>query len=193
MDYIVHIIYWVNTGATAVKRPYILKIVKFIKNVVWSFKKKETWHIWKSCPEIFCPKSWGSDYPLSFIIFYTVPHLHLGFLRFNRARRVAVAASRTRTSPMLFPPTIQRADAASPLLGGGSALQTPGPIPRASLSATGKCGRARRVFSIFIFFKKKFIEIYFWFHNLQFYTPTARQGAYLPSPVAPCRAVGTYM
>ena len=120
-------------------------------------KKKETWHIWKSCPEIFCPKSWGSDYPLSFIIFYTVPHLHLGFLRFSRARRVAVAASRTRTSPMLFPPTIQRADAASPLLGGGSALQTPGPIPQASPSATGKCGRVRRVFSIFIFFKKYFL------------------------------------
>ena len=33
-----------------------------------------------------------------------------------------------------------------------------------------------RVFSIFIFLKIFFIEIYFWFHNLQFYAPTARQG-----------------
>jgi hypothetical protein len=42
------------------------------------------------------------------------------------------------------------------------------------------------VFSIFIFFKNVFIEIYFWFHNLQFYIPT---GAYRPSAgrPAPCR------
>ena len=33
-----------------------------------------------------------------------------------------------------------------------------------------------RVFFIFTFFKKKFTEIYFGFQNLQFYTPTARQG-----------------
>ena len=32
------------------------------------------------------------------------------------------------------------------------------------------------VFFIFTFFKKKFTEIYFGFQNLQFYTPTARQG-----------------
>jgi len=37
---------------------------------------------------------------------------------------------------------------------------------------------------LFLYFLKTFfIEIYFWFHNLQFYTPTARQGA----------AAGTYM
>jgi len=33
-----------------------------------------------------------------------------------------------------------------------------------------------RVFFIFTFFLKKFTEIYFGFQNLQFYTPTARQG-----------------
>ena len=37
-----------------------------------------------------------------------------------------------------------------------------------------------RFFFIFTFFKKKFTEIYFGFQNLQFYTPTARQGAYRP-------------
>ena len=36
--------------------------------------------------------------------------------------------------------------------------------------------KKRRFFSIFIFFKNVFSEIYFWFHNLQFYTPTAPQG-----------------
>ena len=38
-------------------------------------------------------------------------------------------------------------------------------------------------FFLFLYFLKMFfMEIYFWFHNLQFYTP-----------VVPCRAVGTYM
>ena len=37
-----------------------------------------------------------------------------------------------------------------------------------------------RVFFIFTFFKKKITEIYFGFQNLQFYTPTARQGACRP-------------
>ena len=36
---------------------------------------------------------------------------------------------------------------------------------------------AETAFFIFIFFKNIFTEIYFWFHNLQFYIPTARQGA----------------
>ena len=56
---------------------------------------------------------------------------------------------------------------------------------------------------LFLYFSKTFFtEIYFQFHNLQFYTPTARQGggrgptARLRGgrhPAAPCRAVGTYM
>ena len=47
------------------------------------------------------------------------------------------------------------------------------------------------IFFLFLYFLKIFfIEIYFWFHNLQFYTPTAgAAGLLLP----PCRAVGTYM
>ena len=35
---------------------------------------------------------------------------------------------------------------------------------------------AGRFFFIFVFFKKKITEIYFWFQVLQFYTPIARQG-----------------
>ena len=34
-----------------------------------------------------------------------------------------------------------------------------------------------RFFHFYIFLKSFFIEIYFRFHNLQVYTPTARQGA----------------
>ena len=61
---------------------------------------------------------------------------------------------------------------------------------------------AARAFFIFIFFKIVFTEIYFRFHNLQVYTPTARQeaaggllpvcGAAGPLP-PPCRGVGAYM
>ena len=46
------------------------------------------------------------------------------------------------------------------------------------------------VFFIFTFFKKKITEIYFGFQNLQFYTPTARQGGGRGT-TAPCWAVGT--
>ena len=38
--------------------------------------------------------------------------------------------------------------------------------------ASGQIGRL----FIFIFFKMFFIEIYFWFHILQFYTPTVQRG-----------------
>ena len=56
--------------------------------------------------------------------------------------------------------------------------------------------QAQAAFFLFLYFLKTiFIEIYFWFHNLQFYTPTARQGGGR-GPAAhatPCRVVGTYM
>ena len=48
----------------------------------------------------------------------------------------------------------------------------------ARLRECDRFGRSRQAaFFLFLYFLKMFfIEIYFWFHNLQFYTPTARQG-----------------
>ena len=50
----------------------------------------------------------------------------------------------------------------------------------------------KRASFLFLYFFKKNTEIYFWFYILQFYTPTARQGAAggLPSGR---EAVGIYM
>ena len=46
---------------------------------------------------------------------------------------------------------------------------------------------------LFLYFSKTFFtEIYFRFHNLQFYTPTARQGGG-KGPAARQGAAGTYM
>ena len=50
----------------------------------------------------------------------------------------------------------------------------------------------RRLFYFFIFSKTFFTEIYFQFHNLQFCTPAARQGAAGGLPPG-SRAAGTYM
>ena len=78
--------------------------------------------------------------------------------------------------------------------GAGSPRGASGPSqPRSrawpSLCCTAQAGRG---FFIFIFFKTVFTEIYFWFHILQFYTPTAQQGA--AGGLPPGRgAAGTYM
>ena len=49
-------------------------------------------------------------------------------------------------------------------------------VLRSSPSSSRRSQKGIARFFIFTFFKKKITEIYFGFQNLQFYTPTARQG-----------------